>query len=157
MASTLHQITTARDGEIFISIGPVTIHKQYDPKTSKNNKLFSGVVLRVGSDEMRLTLWEQAAEWKLPLGETLVLKGRFIKNTFNGAASLNCDELSKPENAVQVKPEDIQRPLEKPSIKECIETGLRAADYMIRKERPELAEAAFSFAANARFQGAKPE
>jgi len=155
--ATLHQIATARDGETFISIGPVTVHKQYDPKTSKNNKLFSSVILKVGGDELRMTLWEQAAEWKLPLGETLTLKGRFTKNTFNGNASLNCDELSKPEGAVAVKPEDIQRPFEKPTIKECIKVGLRATEYMILKERPELAEAAFSFAANAALQGAKPE
>jgi|688.fasta_scaffold02313_30 hypothetical protein len=155
--STLHQVASAKDGETFISIGPVTIHKQFNPKTAKNNKIFSSVVLKSGSDEMFMTMWETAAEWKLPLGETLTLRGRFTKNTFNGSASLNCDELSKPEGAVAVKPEDIQKPVEKPTIKECLETGIRAADYMIRKERPELAEVAFTFAANAMLQGAKAE
>ena len=104
-----------------------------------------------------MMLWDQAAEWKLPLSESLTLRGKFTKSTFNGAASLNCDELSKPEGAVAVKPEDIQKPVEKANIKECLETGIRAADYMIRKERPELAEVAFTFAANAMLQGAKPE
>lgn len=155
--ATIHQVASAKDGETFISIGPVIVHKQFNPKTSKNNKLYSSVVLKAGSDEIFMMLWDQAAEWKLPLSESLTLRGKFTKSTFNGAASLNCDELSKPEGAVAVKPEDIQKPVEKASIKECLETGIRAADYMIRKERPELAEVAFTFAANAMLQGAKPE
>ena len=104
-----------------------------------------------------MMLWGKAAEWKLPLGETLTLRGRFTKNTFNGSASLNCDELLKPEGAVAVNPEDIQKPVEKPNVKECLDAGLRAADYMINKGRVELAEAAFTFAANAMLQGAKAE
>lgn len=102
-------------------------------------------------------LWDKAAEWKLPIGDTVTLKGKFTKNTYNGAASLNCEDLQKPEGAVPIRQEDVQGPMGKPTIKQCVDAGLRAADYMIRKERPELAEAAFTFGANACLQGLKPE
>jgi hypothetical protein len=155
--ATIHEISSAKDGASFISLGPVEVIRQTNPKTSKNSKLYSTAFLKNSSSDVILMLWDQAAQWKLPIGVALTLRGKFTKTTFNGQASVNCDELSKPEGAVEVKPEDIQKPIEKPTIKECIKVGLRAAEYMILKERPELAEAAFSFAANATLQGAKPD
>jgi hypothetical protein len=155
--ATIHEVTSARDGESFIALGPVKVVRQTNPKLSKNNKLYSTVILQNAASEVVLLLWERAAEWKLPIGETLTLRGKFNKSSYNGSASLNCDELSKPEGAMQVQPEDVQKAVEKPGIKECLDCGIRAADYVIRKERFELAEAAFAFAANARLQGARPE
>lgn len=155
--ASIHEISSAKDGDSFISLGPVTVVRQTNPKTSKNGKLYSTVFLKNAASDLALMLWDQAAEWKLPQGDPITLRGKFVKNTYNGSANLNCDELTKPEGAVQVKAEDIQRPIEKPSLKECLDTGIRAADYVIRKERPELAEQAFAFAANARLQGIKPE
>lgn len=155
--STLHEVSSAKDGESFISLGPVTVIRQTNPKTSKNNKIYSTAFLKNAGSDVSLMLWDGAAEWKLPQNTPITLRGKFVKTTYQGSASLNCDELVKPEGAVPVKPEDIQKPVEKPSIKECIDTGIRAADYMVKKDRPELAGEAFTFAANARMNGLKIE
>lgn len=154
---TLHQVSTAKDGESFVAIGPVIVHKQFNPKVSKNGKLFFSVILKSAGNEVFMTVWEEAAKWKLPLNVEITLRGKFTKNQYNGAASLKCEELSAPDGAVEWKPEEVQADAEKPKLKDCIDAGLRAADYLVRKNRPELAEAAFSFAAQAFLQGVRME
>lgn len=154
--ATLHQVASAKKGDSFIAIGPVTIHRQFNPKTSKHGKLFSSVILKSAGNEMFLTLWEEAAKWKLALGD-VTLRGKFSKDEYNGSACLRCDELTEPDGAEEWKPEDVQADLSKPKLKDCIDAGLRAADYLVRKNRPELSEAAFSFAAQAFLQGVRME
>ena len=155
--ATLHQVSTAKDGECFTAIGVVVVHKQFNPKVSKNGKLFSSVILKSAGTEVFMTLWEDAAKWKLPLNTDITLRGKFTKQNYNGAASLKCEELAGPEGAAEWKPEEVQGETEKPKIRDCVDAGIRAADYMVRKERPELAEAAFTFAANAFLQGVRME
>jgi hypothetical protein len=45
----------------------------------------------------------------------------------------------------------------KPSIKECLEAGVRASEWMHKKDLPQLEAAAFTFAANAFLNGVRPE
>ena len=154
--ATLHEVSSAKVGDSFISVGPVVVSKQLSPFTAKNGKLYSTVFLKNGASDMGLGLWDGAAGWKLPIGTELTLRGKFVKSAYKGG-SLDCSELSKPEGAEQFKPEDIQAPVEKPSVKACIDAGLRAADYVERKGKPEFASAAFSFAAQSLLEGHKLE
>jgi hypothetical protein len=156
---TLHEINSAKDGESFISVGPVVVAKQLAPKTAKNGKLYCSCFLKNGASDMMLQLWDGAAGWKLPLDTPITLRGKFSKSTFGTPpkTSIRCDELSKPEGAEEFKAEEIQAPLEKPSVRAAIDAGLRAADYVARKEKPELSGAAFSFAAQAFLDGHKLE
>lgn len=103
-----------------------------------------------------MTLWDGASKWKLALGE-ITLRGKFTKNTYNGSASLKCEELAEPEGSTEWKPEEVQAEAEKPKIKDCIDAGLRAADYIRKKGQLDLTAAAFTFAANAFLQGARME
>lgn len=103
-----------------------------------------------------MQLWGEPAIWKFPIGEAITIRGNFTKSPFNNG-SINCDNLSIPAEWVKWPEPTSAITTSQSGIKECLDTGLRAADYMIDKKRPELAEAAFSFAANARLQGAKPE
>lgn len=153
---TLHQIACAPDGTAYDLVGPVSVHRQFNPKTSKNDKLFSSVILKSAGNEMFLTLWDAAAKWKLPPGE-LTLRGKFVKNTFNGAASLKCEELAMPEGSTEWTEADVQAAEGKPKMKDCLDAGLRCADYMVTRKRPELAGEAFTFGANALIQGVKLE
>jgi hypothetical protein len=155
--ATLHQVSTAKDGESFTAIGVVVVHKQFNPKISKNGKLFSSVILKSAGTEVFMTVWDDAAKVKLPLNTDITLRGKFTKNQYNGAASLKCEELVVPEGSAEWKPEEIQNAAETPKMKDCIDAGIRAADYMVRKERPDLAPAAFTFAANAFMQGIRME
>lgn len=155
--ATLHQVSTAKDGECFTAIGVVVVHKQFNPKVSKNGKLFSSVILKSAGTEVFMTLWEDAAKWKLPVNTDITLRGKFTKQNYNGAASLKCEELTAPDGASEWKPEEIQGEVEKPKMKDCIDAGIRAADYVTRKNLPDLASAAFAFAANAFLQGARME
>ena len=155
--ASLHQVSTAKDGENFTAIGVVTVHKQFNPKVAKNGKVFSSVILKSAGTEVFMTLWEDAAKSKLPLNTDITLRGKFVKNQYNGAASLKCEELAVLEGFSEFKPEDIQGEAEKPKMKDCIDAGIRAAEYMIRKNHPDLAPAAFTFAANAFMQGIRME
>jgi hypothetical protein len=157
--SSIHEILTGNEGAPIISIGPVEVVRQNAPKTSKNGKLYSTAFLKNGGTDVMLQLWDGAAGWKLPLDTPITLRGKFSKSTFGTPprASVRCDELSKPEGAEEFKAEEIQAPLEKPSVRAAIDAGLRAADYVARKEKPELSGAAFSFAAQAFLDGHKLE
>jgi hypothetical protein len=146
-----------KDGEGFISVENVVVAKQLPPKTAKNGKLYCSCFLQNGSGDVMLQLWEGAAGWKLPLDTQVTLRGKFSKGCYQGNPTIRCDELSKPEGAEQFKPEDIQAPVEKASVRACIDAGLRGADYVERKGKPELASAAFSFAAQALLDGHKLE
>ena len=150
---TLHEITNAKDGESFISVGPVVVAKQLPPKTAKNGQLYCSCFLKNGASDMMLQLWQGAAGWKLPLDVPITLRGKFTKGSYNGGVTIRCEELSKPEGAEQFKPEDVQAAVAKATVRECIDAGLRAADYVERKNKPELASAAFTFAAQALLDG----
>lgn len=154
---TLHQVSTAKDGECFTAIGVVVVHKQFNPKVSKNGKLFSSVILKSAGTEVFMTLWEDAARVKLPLNTDITLRGKFTKQNYNGAASLKCEDLAAPEGASEWKPDEVQGEVEKPKMRDCIDAGIRAVDYIARKGRPELSDAVFTFAANAFLQGIKIE
>lgn len=106
---------------------------------------------------MSLMLWDAAAQWTLPIDVELTLRGKFSKNTYNGSASLNCEELTMPEGSEPIKESSIQGRVMKPSMKDCLLAGLRAVDFVAAKQHPELAEMAFTFAANALIQGVKPD
>lgn len=132
------------------------IHRQVAPKTAKNGKLYSTVILKSASSEYTLLLWEDAAKWKLPLKE-VTLRGKFVKNEFGGSTSLKCEEITPPDGSTQFEESEIQGEVGKVKITECLDAGLRAADWVSRKGKPEFAAAAFSFAASALLQGVKLE
>jgi hypothetical protein len=154
--ATLHQVSSAKDGDSFIAIGPVTVIKHIKPKWAKNDRLYSGAILQSAGNEMHLGLWDSAAKWKLPLNVPLTLRGKLVRESYQGG-SLRCEELTPPEGSLEWPEEDVRSSTGKPKLQECIDAGLRAADYLCKKNRPELAEAAFSFAANAFIQGVKLE
>lgn len=138
-------------------VGPVTVHRQFAPKTAKNQKLYSTVIIKSAGTEMMLTLWEEAAKWKLPLDAELTLRGKFTRNDFKDKPSLQADELTPPEGTTEFGPEEVRGEEGKPTMRACLDAGLRCADYLLKKERPELAAVAFAFGANAALQGIKPE
>lgn len=140
-------------------VGPVTVHRQFAPKTAKNQKLYSTVILKSAGIELMLMLWEDAAKWKLPLDVELTLRGKFTRNDFKeGKPSLQADELVAPEGAVEFGPEEVRGEEGKPTLQFCLDAGLRAAKYVTEKNQSSnLAEAAFTFACNAALQGVKPE
>jgi len=154
---TLHEINSAKDGESFISVGPVVVAKQLRPKTAKNGQLYCSCFLKNGASDMMLQLWDGAAGWKLPLDTPITLRGKFSKGSYNGGTTIRCEELSKPEGAEEFKAEDIQAPIEKPNVRAAIDAGIRAADYVRRREWVDLQAAAFSFAAQAFLDGHKLE
>jgi hypothetical protein len=153
--STLHEISSMKDGEGFISVGPVVVAKQLNPKTAKNGKMYCSCFLKNGASDMMLQLWDGAAGWKLPLDVPVTLRGKFSKGSFNNGPTIRCEELSKPEGAEPFKPEEVQAAVGKPSVRECIDAGIRAADYCVRKNAPDCASAAFAFAAQALLDGHK--
>lgn len=126
------------------------------PKTARNSKLYSIVILKSAGTEMMLSLWGDAAKWKLPLIE-LTLRGKFTKEDYQGKPSLRCEELQAPDGAVEFAPGEIQGEVGKVKITDCLDAGLRAADWVSRKGKPEFAAAAFSFATQAMMQGVKLE
>ena len=103
--------------------------------------------MKSAGSELSLMLWDEAAKWKLPLAE-VELRGKFVRDDFGGKVSLKCEDLTPPEGSVEFPPEEIQGEVGKPvlpKVQDCLDAGLRCADYMLRKERPELAAAAFTF------------
>lgn len=138
-------------------VGPVTIHKQLPPK-AKGSGLGSVVILKSAGTEMMLYLRDSAAKWKLPLTE-LTLRGKFVKEQWTDKTVLTCEDLTQPEGAMEWPAEEIVTvaAVVKPSVKDCLEAGVRCADFMLSKKRPELAQAAFTFGANALLSGAKLE
>lgn len=154
--ATIHEILSAKDGETFISVGPATVLRQSDPRLAKNGRPYCRVELKSGPSEVLMMLWDDAALWKLPTDQ-ITLKGKFVKNTFRDSPGINCDDLSPPERAIKLEVPTENGCVAKPTIKECLDTGLRAADYVTAKGRPELASEAFAFACNARMNGVKPK
>lgn len=139
-----------------MTVERVTVSRQLPPKTARNNKLYSFVVLKSAGSEITLSLWDEAAKWRLPEGE-LTLRGKFVKEDYQGKPSLRCEDLTPPEGATEFAPEEIVAAAAKPSVKDCLEAGVRCADYMLTKKRPELAGVAFTFGANALLAGVKLE
>jgi len=155
--STLHEVASAPEGKSFMSIGPVVVHKQFNPKIAKNGKLYSTVIVKATGHEIFLSLWDEAAKCRLPEGE-LTLRGKFSRTNYGSSPSLRCEDLTPPEGAGLFGDDDIKQQADaKPLLKDCIDAGLRAADYITRKDHPELAEAAFSFAAHAFIKGVRME
>lgn len=152
--ASLHEVSAAKDGTPFICVGPILVDRQISPKTSRNDKLYSTLFVKSAGNEAVVTLWDDASKWKLPLTE-LTLRGKFIKDTYNGKVSLRCEELSPPEGATEFAADEVQAPVAKPTMKDYLDAGIRAADYMVKKERPELAAAAFSFTVDALVKGIK--
>ena len=150
---TIHEINSFKEGEEFISVGPIVVTKQLSPKVAKNGRLYCTAFIKNGSSDASIFFWDDSAAWKLPLDTPITLRGKFFKNEYQGKLSIRCDELSKPEGAEQFDKKDIQVSKGKPSIKECIDAGLRAADYCVRKNAPDCASAAFAFAAQAMLDG----
>lgn len=155
--ATLHQLTTASNGADFMTVERVTVSRQLPPKTARNDKLYSFVVLKSAGSEITLSLWDDAAKWRLPQGVELTLRGKFLKEDYQGKPSLRCEELQAPEGSTEFGPEEIVAAIAKVKVSDCLEAGIRAADWMRKKNRPELAEVAFSFAANALLQGVRLE
>jgi hypothetical protein len=154
--ASIHQLTTAVNGQDFMTIDKVTVSRQMPPKTARNNKLYSFVVLKSAGSEITLSLWDDAAKWKLPEGE-MTLRGKFVKEDYQGKPSLRCEDLSPPEGATEFAASEIVAAVTKPSIKDCLDAGIRCADYMVTKKRPELAPTAFTFGANALLAGHRLE
>lgn len=163
--ASIHQVLSAKDGDEFISVGPAFVKNQSATRVSKNNRHFATVTLKSASGEVLLMLWDAAALWKFPTDAELTFRGRFVRSTYGGKAQINCDELTPPEGAATIQPpangptmaQDAPEQVVRPCIKECVDHALRAAEYVTKKGHPALAEAAFVFAMNARFQGAKAE
>jgi len=155
--ATLHNVSTAKDGESFFAIGPVTIENQTPPQKANNGKDYSTVFIKSAGNEMKLMLWEAASLCKMPLGVEVTLRGKFKKEGWTGSPSLRCEEITPPEGAGVYDPKDVKDKGGKPKMKDCIDAGIRAVDYVVRKERPELSAAVFTFAANAFLQGVKIE
>lgn len=154
---TLHQVSSAANGCEIMTVDRVTVHRQNAPKVAKNGKLYSIVILKSAGLEMMLSLWESAAKWKLPLGVELTLRGKLSKDDYDGKACLRCEELTAPEGAVEFEAGEVQAIVTKPSIKDCLEAGIRAAELMHNTNLPQLEAAAFTFAANACLNGVRPE
>ena len=155
--STLHQLSTAANGSDHMTVERVTVQRQIAPKVARNNKVYSFVVLKSAGSEITLSLWDDAAKWKLPQEVELTLRGKFFKEDYQGKPSLRCEDLTPPEGATEFAPEEIVAAAAKPSVKDCLEAGVRCADYMLTKKRPELAGVAFTFGANALLAGVKLE
>lgn len=140
-----------------MTVDRVTVHRQNPPKVAKNGKLYSIVILKSAGLEMMLSLWESAAKWKLPLGTELTLRGKLSKDDYDGKACLRCEELTQPDGAVEFEAGEVQAVVTKPSIKECFEVGMRAAEWAHNKDVPQIEAAAFTFAANAFLNGVRLE
>jgi len=149
---TLHEITSLAEGAGFISIGPVTAVRQMRPKIAKNDRPFSTVFLKNGAGDIAMQLWDDASKWKLPLDVPLMLRGKFSKSNYGGC-SIRSEELSEPEGATLFGPEDVEAKKDKPNVRAAIDAGIRAADYLVKNKRPELAPSAFRFAAQAFLDG----
>ena len=157
--ATIHQVVSAQNGQEFISIGPALVHHQMAPRTSKNQRIYSRVILKSASSELSLMLWDEAAKWKLPLAE-VELRGKFVRDDFSGKASLKCEDLTPPDGAVEFEASEVQGEVGKPilpKMQDCLDAGVRCADYVLRKDRPELTAAAFAFGCNALLQGVRLE
>lgn len=155
--ASIHEIKQAKDGDQFTCVGPVTIQSQYPPKLSKNNKRYSNAVLKTSSNEISITLWNEASMWKLPIGVEITLRGTFFKRTYDGKVSITCEKITQPENAVLFNEVDVQGQVIKPSIRSAIDAGLWAAGYVAEKDQGHLRATAFSFAAKAFLDGHKTE
>lgn len=152
--ATLHQIANAPINSEHSSIGPIVVDYQSPPKTAKNGKLFSTVLLKSAGTEVWMRVWNESAMIKLPKGE-IMLQGSFTKEEFQNKPSIRCDVLNPPKGSVEFTSDEIEGVAGKTSLKECLEAGIAAADFVSKRERPNLAEAAFTFAANATLQGLK--
>ena len=139
-----------------MTIDKVVVSRQLPPKIARNDKKYSFVVLKCAGSEITLSLWDDAARWKLPSGE-LTLRGKFTKEDYQGKPSLRCEELTPPEGATEFAESEIVAAVAKPSVKDCLDAGVRCADYMVTKKRPELAQVAFTFGANALLNGTRLE
>ena len=82
----------------------------------------------------------------------IVLTGNFTKADWNGT-QLNCESMDTPEGATVFDESDVVGKKPHISIIEAMNAGLKAADYVIKKDRPELASAAFEVAARALLDG----
>lgn len=155
--ASIHQLTTAANGSDHMTVERVTVQRQMPPKIARNDKPYSFVVLKSAGSEITLSLWDDAAKVKLPLNVELTLRGKFTKEDFQGKPSLRCEELQAPEGATEFGPEEVQAAVVKPSVKDCIDAGLRCVKYVESKQRPDLSSAAFTFGANALLNGVKLE
>jgi hypothetical protein len=151
--ATIHEVSSMRDGESFISVGPAIVTNQTRPRVAKNGKQYCTVFLKNGGSEINMLLWEDASTWKLPLNKEVTLRGKFVRNSFNGGISIKCDELIQPQDASKFDASEVDKPAAKRTVKEAIDNGLRAVDYIERRGKPELAAQAFALASQAYLQG----
>jgi len=160
--STLHEIKASPDGTVFRSIGPMDIFSQTKPKPNKNGEIFNRVACGDQFHHMSIVLKGAMAmrEFIFPKDENdenlpiigLTLTGIFVKSDWNGT-QLNCDTLDKVKESKSFKENDVMGKKPHISIIEAMNAGLKAADYVIKKDRPELASAAFEVAARALLDG----
>lgn len=150
MASTLHEVCSKPDGSTFSSIGPLNILSQFNPKENKNGEPFGRVIVGDGFKTLTIFLKGDAAMCCLPpRAEGVVLSGNFTKGTFNGDC-LDCMTLDPPEGSTVYEPEELIGRKPNLTIKEALDVGMKAAEYMsVKMGKPELASAAFQVAAKA--------
>lgn len=151
--STLHEIKASPDGTVFRSIGPLDIFSQARPKENKNGEPFSRVSCGDQFNNMSIVLKGKMAMCCLDdTAKGIVLTGNFTKADWNGT-QLNCESMDTPEGATVFEESDVVGKKPHISIIEAINAGLKAADYVTKKDRPELASAAFEVAARALLDG----
>jgi hypothetical protein len=151
--ATISEISNAENGKEFTIIENVQILSQSKPRFSKKKEPYC--IITLGNKFVTVTtmLWNDCAKWKLPLNKEIALKGRFIKKMYQGNVSLDCNALTKPDGAVEFKEEEFGEKPKTLTIKEAMDVGLRAADYMTKVNRSEFASEAFKVAATAYLNG----
>jgi len=83
--SSIHEALNS-DGAL--TLGPVTIKKNFGSKVTAKGKKMQTVVISDASGESKLTLFEPAAFANLPEGSTVSFKGKIDTNEYNGTKSL---------------------------------------------------------------------
>lgn len=151
--ATISEVSSLPNGKDFTLLEGVSVFSQSTPRYAKNKKPYC--ILNLGNKFVTasMMMWDESAKWKLPLNKELSLKGKFSKRTYQGNLSLDCNDLIKPEGAVEFKTEEFGELPKLLTIKEAMDVGLRAADYMKKADRSEFASEAFTVAATAYLNG----
>lgn len=71
-----------------LTLGPVTIKKNFGSKETAKGKKMQTVIITDASGETKLTLFEPAAFANLPEGSTVSFKGKIETNEYNGTKTL---------------------------------------------------------------------
>lgn len=147
---TPHEICAKPDGTVFRSIGPLDIFTQSNPRENKAGELYSRVSVGDKFNNITIFLKGKVGMCCLPeRAQGITLTGTFTKSDWNGV-TLNCEDMDIPEGSSVYEKGDVIGKKPDLTIKEALDVGMKAAEYMTAKmKKPELASAAFQVAAKA--------